>query len=409
MIPTVNIPNYVSQVLNMLEINGFSAYLVGGCVRDSFLGKSPSDWDITTDAAPHQIIELFPHTIPTGLRHGTVTVVCPEKQQIEITTFRIDGEYKDGRRPETVLYSDNLLDDLSRRDFTINAMAWSPVSGLTDPFHGKEDLEQRLLRCVGQAETRFAEDALRMLRAIRFSAVLGLRLHPDIPDSIIKLHSLLTQISIERIQTEFTKTLLSQEPQMLFLYKTLQLIPHILPELAELPDLELKQRTAQLQNLPKTIPSRFAFLFSHTTPQLGRNAAKRLRFDNLTCKKVYSIMACLQEPLPQTAWEIRSILADKSLQSGLLDSFLLRKVIHADQTSMLTNIDHALSEYQQIQERQDCISLGQLALNGTDLDALGIPDGKQKGTILQLLLKIVLMDPDKNTKEILSDIVKEIR
>ena len=390
MLTISNIPVYVIDIINILEQAGFSSYLVGGCVRDSVLGKNPHDWDITTEASPDSVFELFPHSIPTGLKHGTVSVVSPEKQIVEVTTFRIDGEYKDSRRPENVVFSKNINDDLSRRDFTMNAIAYSPLRGIADPFDGMSDIKNKKIRCVGNPDSRFSEDALRMMRAIRFSAVLDFDLSKDILDSILKLNSLLKNISIERIRDEFSKTLLSSSPSKILLYEELCLIQHFLPEFERSVDID------GLSLIPCTVPARMAYLL-HSVEKDIFQIMKRMRFDNKICSETASICKCLNLPLPKNAQETRIMMSDKELFLGLLTSFIMRSA------------DDAILFYQDTLSQKHCISIQMLEIDGNILESLGIKDGIKKGTLLKHLLSEALINPSLNTKENLIKIVQEIR
>ena len=211
---TIQIPSKVNSIIHTLQQHGHEAYAVGGCVRDSLLGRIPNDWDITTSAKPEEVKALFHRTIDTGIQHGTVTVMI-EKEGFEVTTYRIDGEYTDSRHPKEVIFTPDLQEDLRRRDFTINAMAYNEEQGLVDCFGGREDLEQRIIRCVGNAEERFSEDALRILRALRFAAQLGCTVEEDTMTAIRKLAPTLANISAERIQAELLKMLVSPNPSMM--------------------------------------------------------------------------------------------------------------------------------------------------------------------------------------------------
>ena len=209
---TIRIPQDVLWILNKLNQAGYEAYVVGGCVRDSLMGREPNDWDITTDAEPLQVKGLFRRTIDTGLQHGTVTVMN-HGVGYEVTTYRLDGEYDDHRRPDSVTFSKNLADDLMRRDFTINAMAYHPEKGLVDLYGGTEDLEEKRIRAVGDPDARFNEDALRILRAVRFAAQLGFQIEPETREAIRKHVKELSFVSIERIETELTKLICSPHPE----------------------------------------------------------------------------------------------------------------------------------------------------------------------------------------------------
>ena len=210
----ITLPDDVKQIIETLEQHGYEGYAVGGCVRDSILGRIPNDWDITTSATPQQVKKLFPRTVDTGIQHGTVTVLMG-KEGYEVTTYRVDGEYEDARHPKEVTFTANLEEDLRRRDFTINAMAYNDSEGLVDVFGGRADIEQKVIRCVGNAEERFGEDALRIMRAVRFSAQLGFTVDPDTAEAAKKLAGTLSKISAERIQTELVKLLVSPHPDYL--------------------------------------------------------------------------------------------------------------------------------------------------------------------------------------------------
>ena len=216
----ITLPTKVKQIISRLEKADFEAYAVGGCVRDSILKRSPEDWDITTSAKPEEVKKLFSTTIDTGLQHGTVTVVI-EKEGFEVTTFRLDGDYTDGRHPDRVAFTSSLTEDLRRRDFTINAMAYSEKTGLIDEFDGERDLEDGVIRAVGEAKERFSEDALRMLRAIRFAGQLNFKIEEKTFDAIKELSPNISKVSVERIAKELEKLLLSGNPEYIALvYET---------------------------------------------------------------------------------------------------------------------------------------------------------------------------------------------
>ena len=232
----IHIPNPVAFIMNRLEKAGYCAYVVGGCVRDSILGKTPTDWDIATNAKPEEVQDLFEYTIPTGTKYGTTTVRI-DQQSFEVTTFRKDGCYLGNRKPERVFFTDSIHEDLARRDFTINAMAYHERKGLLDLFGGRKDLEKRLIRSVGNPQKRFEEDALRMLRGIRFAAQLEFDIEPDTEQGILKKNFLLQNVSPERIREEFNKILLAQSPSLgIQKMIDLGLLPYILPEFSNAAD-----------------------------------------------------------------------------------------------------------------------------------------------------------------------------
>ena len=225
----LEIPKNAETILHILEKAGYEAYVVGGCVRDSILGRSPDDWDITTSAKPEQVKALFHRTVDTGLQHGTVTVLM-EKEGYEVTTYRVDGEYEDGRHPKEVTFTASLKEDLKRRDFTINAMAYNPSSGLVDLFGGLEDIERKIIRCVGDPLERFTEDALRIMRAVRFSAQLGFAIEEETRKALKVLAPNLKHVSAERIQVELVKLLMSPHPDYLRVAYEAGITAEFLPE-----------------------------------------------------------------------------------------------------------------------------------------------------------------------------------
>ena len=207
----IALPEKVKIIIRTLEDAGYEAYAVGGCVRDTILGRTPKDWDVTTSALPQEVKGLFAHTVDTGIQHGTVTVLM-DHEGFEVTTYRIDGIYEDARHPKEVIFTSDLAQDLQRRDFTVNAMAYNDRDGLVDLYNGQEDLAQGVIRCVGEAKARFEEDALRMMRAIRFAAQLGFRPEEDTYRAICDMAPLLAKISMERIQSEMMGILTSDHP-----------------------------------------------------------------------------------------------------------------------------------------------------------------------------------------------------
>ena len=313
----IKMPGKVNKIIGVLQEAGFEAYAVGGCIRDSLLGRTPNDWDITTSAKPMEVKALFSHTIDTGIQHGTVTILL-DREGFEVTTYRIDGEYEDGRHPKEVSFTGSLEEDLKRRDFTINALAYNETAGLIDIFEGQKDLKDGIIRCVGNAEERFTEDALRMLRAIRFSAQLGYRIEENTLAAIHKLAGNLEKISAERIQTELLKLMVSPHPDYLrtayecgvtkvffpefdLAMETPQNHPHhcynvgehILHSLIEVPADKVLRLTMLLHDIAKpqclTVDEKGITHF-HGHEEMGaemsRVILRRLRMDNDTTDKV---------------------------------------------------------------------------------------------------------------------------
>ena len=279
----IPIPKNVMQALEILGKNGYSAYAVGGCVRDSLLGNKPDDWDICTSALPEQTAECFAdyRVIPTGVKHGTITVIV--EKPLEITTFRIDGDYLDNRRPSEVSFTRRLEDDLCRRDFTVNAMALSADGEITDLYGGQEDLKAKLIRCVGYAETRFDEDALRIMRALRFASVLGFEIESETADAIRKKRQLLANIAAERIVKEFTKLLRGNCADILFGYSEVIKI--------FLPIADFSADTVRLIAASPADPLlRLAILLSKSSAEDAEKMLRKLKYDNCTLKYVTLIL-----------------------------------------------------------------------------------------------------------------------
>lgn len=377
-------PPQVERILERLNEKGFEAYAVGGCVRDSLLGRQPEDWDITTSARPEQVKALFRRTIDTGILHGTVTVMM-NGIGYEVTTYRIDGEYADGRHPKQVVFTPDLLEDLKRRDFTINAMAYSHKTGIVDAFGGAGDLKGRLIRCVGNPVERFNEDALRLLRAIRFSAQLGFSIEKETCDAIIRIAPNLSKVSKERIQAELTKLLQSGCPEKIKTVYELGISQYISPAFSEVP-WHLFQISDRLSS-EKYV--RWGAFLRLAGPDKAVQALKDLKMDNDTINRVRVL----------AAWAGREVQAEE-------------KEVRFCMSQMLPEVWDALIELngygekvrrltEEIRERGDCLDLKHLAVDGQDLIAAGIRPGKEMGRALEGLLEWVLEDPGRNHKDIL--------
>ena len=430
------LPEKVNRIIKTIMAAGFEAYAVGGCVRDSILGRVPDDWDITTSAKPQDIKNLFKRTIDTGIEHGTVTVML-DKEGFEVTTYRIDGEYEDSRHPKEVTFTSNLREDLRRRDFTINAMAYNEEVGLVDIFGGISDIEKRIIRCVGDAKERFTEDALRMMRAVRFSAQLGYSIEDGTKKAIKEMAPNLKNISAERIQVELVKLVTSDNPDYLRVAYETGITAVVLPEF----DLCMKTN----QNNPhhkysvgehtlwamKHIESdkvlRLAMLFhdmgkpktitmdekgihhfhghNEISSQIAREVLRRLKFDNDTLHKVERLVFYHDYRPALTDKSVRKFVA--KIGKELFPSYLI--VQKADTLSQseykreekLTNIAEVSRIFEGIIERKECLCLKDLAVNGKDLIDLGIKPGKEIGEILNGFLKMVIENPGLNEKEIL--------
>ena len=385
------VPPNVRQIISTLEFNGYEAFVVGGCVRDMLRGVVPKDWDIATSATPQQTKALFSRTVDTGIKHGTVTVLL-DKCPFEVTTYRIDGEYRDNRRPESVKFSGNIEEDLSRRDFTMNAIAYNETKGFVDPFNGRGDIEIRLIRCVGEASHRFAEDALRMLRAIRFAAVTGFSVDDEILLAISQLKQNLARISPERIREELGKLIRAPYPVALDMLCATGLMPFVLHGRDFLGD--LGEIIRQLQACPVNEPMRLA-LFLLWSGEECENILRDSRFDNKTIKEVSQYARLLPEPLPISRYEIKKIL--RILPQEYFENLLTLKSI----TEPSKEIESVRKEAQEILNDGECFTLKNLAINGKDLSQMGILPGETMGNILEKLLDEVMQDASQNVRNIL--------
>lgn len=389
---SISLPGQVDYIIEKLAGHGHEAYAVGGCVRDTLLGREPGDWDITTSASPAEIKSIFSRTIDTGIAHGTVTVMV-DRCGYEVTTYRIDGKYEDGRHPSSVEFTKNLLEDLKRRDFTINAMAYNKESGLIDSFDGIGDLNRKRIRCVGDAGERFREDSLRMLRAVRFAAQLGFTIEKSTGEAIRTLAPGLSRVSRERIQAELTKLLLSPNPQeaeKLFAYG---LAGEISPQLAEsFQKADTERMLGRLAETERDAILRYTVFLSilEGTPAQRRERTgcflKELRFDNHTIEYVSRLSEhqdCrLSCELPLLRRQIVEMGED-------IFPYLLK----------LQGAEHQAQLYARMKERGDCLSIKELAVDGNDLIKAGIKPGRELGEKLKELLYLVLDMPERNKRE----------
>ena len=389
----IEVPKKVQTIIRTLQEHGYDAYAVGGCVRDSLLFRSPADWDITTSAKPLEVKEIFKRTVDTGLQHGTVTVLI-EKEGFEVTTYRIDGEY-----------------DLKRRDFTINAMAYNDAVGLEDVFGGRQDLQDKIVRCVGNPQERFTEDALRILRAVRFSAQLGFFIEEKTKEAAKVLAPTLKNISAERIQTELLKLLVSKNPHYLKTAWELGITKIVLPEFDVLMETSMGEKTLKAFAYTSADKAeRLAVLFANMekTPEKSRDLAKkilrRLRFDNDTINKVSELVFWHTCPWECTKKAVRIVLSQctPALFPVLLN--VHRAELLAEEKPDKENLEFLEKSgefYREIMEKKECISIKMLAVSGKDFIEMGIEPGKKIGELLSSCLALVLENPEKNTREYL--------
>lgn len=441
----IEIPEKVAQILQKLHENGYEAYAVGGCVRDSILGREPNDWDVTTSASPQQVKALFPRTIDTGIQHGTVTVM-DGKDGFEVTTYRIDGAYEDCRHPKEVTFTSNLTEDLKRRDFTINALAYSHETGIVDEFGGMEDLKNGVIRCVGNPMDRFAEDALRMMRAVRFAAQLGFELNEDVKEAIREMADALDMVSAERIQTELVKLMVSPHPHWFRLAYECGITSVIMPEF----DRIMVQRQngphhaystgghtlLALQNIPSDKVLRLTMLFhdmgkpdAYTVDENGkdhfrghaaysekvaRRIMKRLKFDNDTLNNVCTLVKnhswypeLSGKSVRRCAYQIGGPeLFEQFLKVKRADILAQNPDVIEQKLHYLDEVNHIWSD---IRMHGDCLSLKQLAVTGKDLIEQGMEPGPGLGIILQRMLEDVLEYPEHNTREYLMELLETLR
>ncbi len=390
------LPGDVKKIISALNSQGFQGYAVGGCVRDFLMNIPPHDYDITTNAKPEQVKRLFSHTVDTGIQHGTVTVIL-NKTNYEVTTYRIDGEYKDGRHPESVEFAGELKDDLSRRDFTINAVAYNEKDGYVDLFGGIEDIKHRLIRGVGDPDKRFKEDALRMMRAIRFSAQLDFRIEPETYKAIKANSALIKNVSIERIREEFFRLIMTRHCGSLSLLTDSGMTEYFLPELKPLIDSGTVV-TGDLSDLNASPPLRLAYIFGSLGAKQVKEILTRLRFDNKTIKNTVVLTQNRQFELKETEESVRRLIS----VAGELSEELLYYIC----TLRKLGGDIYFSLFKKIKNRGDCCALKDLAVNGSDLSELGIK-GKKTGEMLSFLLDAVLKDPLMNDRETLISLAKE--
>lgn len=403
------IPEDVKVIIQMIEHSGHEAFVVGGCVRDILMGREPDDWDITTSATPDEVKRIFVKTVDTGIKHGTVTVIM-RGNGYEVTTYRIDGDYEDGRHPKNVRFTRSLREDLKRRDFTINAIAYNDKKGLQDEFGGISDLERHLIKAVGDPFERFDEDALRMLRAIRFSAQLGFNIDGNTYNAICAMSDRIKYVSIERVQAELTKTLLSPHPELVTEFQETGLLIEILPELNRV----LSSRDAQiirplLNHVPCTISMRYAALLSTLDYTEARKVMKDLRLDNNTIDTATQIIRYTkdEEKIPENEYGVRKAMSQYGPR--LLENLFIfadAQIQTREDVTGLTMRGHRLhlrtiKRYcEEIISRGDCVNVRDLDISGTDLVNRGL-SGAKVGETLEWLLDIVLENPRLNERETL--------
>ena len=432
----IQMPQAVKDIITTLQENNYEAYAVGGCVRDSILGREPNDWDITTSASPEEVKALFHRTIDTGIEHGTVTVMV-DKTGYEVTTYRIDGKYEDGRHPTEVTFTRNLKEDLLRRDFTINAMAYNDADGLVDIFGGLEDIEKKVIRCVGDPRARFTEDALRLMRAIRFAAQLGYTIEDKTREAMKEIAGNLKKISAERIQVELVKTLVSPNPFMIKDAYELGLTKIFMPEFDRAMKTEQHNRhhkytvgehslvateyiradkvlrlTMLLHDLGKpccitTDEEGIDHYYGHPaiSEKIATEILLRLKFDNDTIRKVCMLVRFHDERIVPGIKYMRRAVA-RIGEDAFPELFEVQEADLMAQSEYkreqkLATLEANRKDYTQVLEQKQCVSKATLAVKGKDLIECGMKPGKEIGKVLDDMLKDVIEEPSHNNKEYL--------
>ena len=432
----IKLPDDVQFIIHTLQSHGFEAYAVGGCVRDSILGREPGDWDITTSAMPEETKALFDNTFDTGIEHGTITVLL-NHEGYEVTTYRIDGKYEDSRHPKEVTFTRNLKEDLLRRDFTINAMAYNDKDGIVDIFGGMQDLEKHMIRCVGNAKERFSEDALRILRGVRFAAQLGFEIDEETKEGMRLLAPTLEHISAERIQVELVKMLTSDRPELIRTAYELGITKVFLPEFDRM--METEQETPHhmytvgehtihaMMNVRNDKILRLTMLLHDAgkpeyktvdedgtahfkmhasgSERIAKEVLRRLKFDNDTMHKVTRLVLNHDYRMPAVPKNVRRAM--NKIGEDIFPYYM--EVRRADvlaqseyqRAEKLKNLDEVEQTYAEIIEKGQCVSLKELAVTGRDLIRAGMKPGKEIGEKLNELLNLVIENPEMNTKETL--------
>lgn len=398
----IDLPKNVENIIERLKEHGFEGFAVGGCVRDSLLKKTPTDWDITTDALPEDMKKIFKKTFDTGIAHGTVTVLM-DGVGYELTTYRIDGNYSDGRHPDSVSFSKNLSEDLCRRDFTINAMAYSHNKGIVDLFDGRKDLQNGVIRAVGDAKKRFDEDALRMLRAVRFAAQLGFKIDDDTFEAIKEKAKLLSNVSKERIFVELNKSLCGEFAQNIKMVYTSGLYRYIGKEFAKLDK-------SIYEFYPRKFPNKkhmywAAFLENIENVEAVKKILFELKSDNATKNNTYLLVKELKNPLPSSDEDIRWSL--HRIGADLFCDYI--EILKSDKKNVdiLDKIDTIENRYSLILKENHAYEISMLDITGKDLMDIGISKGPKIGEVLEFLLKKVIENPLNNEKSSLLRLAKE--
>lgn len=444
----ITIPDNANAIIHTLQNNGHSAYVVGGCVRDSLMGRTPHDWDICTSATPEQMLEIFKdyRVIETGLKHGTVTIVI-DGEQYECTTYRIDGKYSDNRRPDNVTFTNDLVEDLRRRDFTINAMAYNDTEGLIDPFGGSEDIKENIIQCIDSAKDRFGEDALRILRAICFAAQLDFTIELNTDWEIHQQYRSLENISVERINSEFCKIVASDNFCVeLLLHKDVFAL--FIPELKDMFDFPQKNPHHDYDVFGHTVHAiencnsddltvRLAVFFhdfgkphsyqdgedgirhfkghGRVSADMTDTIMRRLKFDNETRNNVVQLVYYHDATFEVGKKYVKrwlNKLGEKQFRRLLdvrrSDIKGQKAVCGTDKKNKIEKLDNIEKLIDEVMQENQCFTLKDLAVNGNDLIQIGYNPDKQLGEALNILLNGVINEEFENKKDSLLNIAKEM-
>lgn len=398
----IAIPQTVKTLINILEASSFEAYAVGGCVRDSLMNQIPNDWDICTSALPDRMKQCFKNfrAVETGLKHGTLTVIV-DGESYEITTFRKDGEYRDHRHPEQVEFVSDLQTDLSRRDFTVNAMAVHPEKGVVDFYGGIDDLNKKLIRCVGNPDLRFTEDALRIMRGVRFASTLGFSIEEETEKSILKNAHLLKEIAAERIIVELKKTVTGKNaPCIMKKYRAV--FAQRIPEMLKYSDEKWNVLCDFLGKLPYDVSLRLSLLYSGIETDEIKNSLKNLKFEKAIQEEIVALKESLNIELSPELPSMCRFL-NKLGEERAKKALLLRESLYGSQEENFKCMEQVLSE-------KICFTLHGLAVNGNDLRELGLKSGREIGETLNFLLEKVMNGEISNEKTaLMNEIGKNLK
>lgn len=398
----IAIPQTVKTLINILEASSFEAYAVGGCVRDSLMNQIPNDWDICTSALPDRMKRCFKNfrAVETGLKHGTLTVIV-DGEPYEITTFRKDGEYRDHRHPEQVEFVSDLQTDLSRRDFTVNAMAVHPEKGVVDFYGGIDDLNKKLIRCVGNPDLRFTEDALRIMRGVRFASTLGFSIEEETGKSILKNARLLKEIAAERIIVELKKTVTGKNAPCI-MKKYREVFAQRIPEMLKYSDEKWNVLCDFLGKLPYDVSLRLSLLYSGIETDEIKNSLKNLKFEKAIQEEVVALKESLNIELSPELPSMCRFL-NKLGEERAKKALLLRESLYGSQEESFKCMEQVLSE-------KICFTLHGLAVNGNDLRELGLKSGREIGGTLNFLLEKVMNGEISNEKTaLMNEIGKNLK